>query len=78
MAIKVKAYQCDQCESKFLRNEQEFCSSGAAYGFRPPNGDVQCPKCGSAEVQALQFNPNNLQEMAFLYNSRFRRRKGGG
>ena len=78
MAIKVEAYQCDQCESKFLRNEQEFCSSGAAYGFCPPNRDVQCPKCGSAEVQALQFTPNNLQEMALLYNSRFRRRKGGG
>jgi len=78
MVNRVKAYQCGQCESKFLRDEQETCSSGAAYGFRPPNRDVQCPKCGSTEVQALQFNPNNMQEMALLYSSRFRRRKGGG
>jgi len=78
MVIKVKAYQCGQCESKFLRDEQERCSSGLAYGFRPQGEDAQCPKCGSAEVQALQVNPNNMQEMTLLYGGRFRGRKGGG
>ena len=78
MTIRIRPYQCNQCEAKFLKEEQEVCSSGSAIGFCSTNEDVKCPRCGAKEVQALEFDSGNLRDLAALYGNRFGRGKGGG
>ena len=80
MTIKVVAYQCNQCEAKFLNEEQEFCSSGAAFGFHSPAKDVKCPSCGGADLKLLDWDPNNIQDLTELHGNRIgllRKAKGG-
>ena len=77
MAIRVRPYQCNQCEARFLKEEPEVCSSGSAFGFHSTDEDVKCPRCGGREVQALEFNSGNVRDLSALYLNRFGR-KGGG
>ena len=76
MTIKLVAYRCNQCDLKFLHEEQEFCASGAAFGFRSPSHDLKCPKCGSPELTSMGWDPKNAEELTKLYGNRFEFIKG--
>ena len=78
MTVRVQPYECKGCGVKFLREEQEFSASGAAFGFRSTSEDAKCPQCGSSDLLKLEVGGANVQELMLLYGKRFGLGRGGG
>lgn len=74
-----KMYLCDQCNFRFLQEEeQSCCETSQGCGCSTNESGVKCPRCGNTQVKMLPFDPRMLLDMVALFRNGFRVAPQGG